>query len=559
MADPTTTADIYSKEKRPLKLVFELLASEYKDLGVIVTYQIGVGLLTLTIPIGVQTVVNSFAFTQIFQSVVFLAVAVLVGQVMGAVFHLFQILVVEKLQRRLFAHLSMELAYRLPRMLRQYPARFPEMVNRFFDVITVQKSIAMLAIEGTSLTLQMLIGLILLAFYHPMLFAYDIGLVISILFIIFVLGRGALETSIKQSKWKYQVAAWLEEISTKSVAFSSKSARFFALQKADEMVDGYLGAREKHFSVVFRQMVGFLGLQAIANTVLLTLGVWLVMSNQLSVGQLVAAELVVSGVLYSFSRFQKHLTSFYDLVAALDKISFLMELPLESGGREIVKGESGLSIEIKEVMYRSRSSQRAVGPLTIALKPGAKVAVHGSNGSGKSTLVDMLFGLKQPTAGVILFNGIDSRLLAPELMREQISLLRGVEVVYGTVIKNVKLGCPKADIQQISAVLQRVGLLDEILAFSEGLETVLAEDGSPLSVGQTKLLMLARAIVGDPALLLIDQTLDGLDDKSKQTALNLVFAESAPWTVLITSQHPEIEERCGRVVNLDMITQGRPL
>jgi putative ABC transport system ATP-binding protein len=267
--------------------------------------------------------------------------------------------------------------------------------------------------------------------------------------------------------------------------------------------------------------------------------------------------LVVSGVLYSFSRFQKHLNSFYDLVAALDKISFLMDLPLESGGREINKGEPGLSIEIKDVMYRSRSSQRSIGPLNLSLKPGAKVAVHGSNGSGKSTLVDMLFGLKQPTAGVILFNGSDSRLLAPELLREHVSLLRGVEVVYGTVIKNVKLGCPKADLQRISQVLERVGLLDEILAFPEGLETVLAEDGAPLSVGQTKLLMLARAIVGDPALLLIDQTLDGLDDESKETALNLVFSQSAPWTVLITSQHPEVEERCDRVVNLDLISQGR--
>jgi putative ABC transport system ATP-binding protein len=549
-------ADIpgYTK-KNPLALVWELLNSERGDLGVILTYQLGVGILALTIPIGVQTVVNSIAFTQLFQPVVVLAVAVLVAQGMAAIFRCLQIIVVEGLQRRLFANLSMELAFRLPRMTRQYPARFPEMVNRFFDVVTVKKSLSMLAIEGSSLALQMIIGLILLAFYHPMLFAFDIILVLCIVFVVFVMGKGALSTSIETSKWKYQVAAWLEEVASKSIAFSSKSARFFALQRADEIVDSYLDAREKHFRVVYRQMIGFLSLQAIANTVLLCLGVWLVMQNQLSVGQLVAAEIVVSGVLYSFSRFQKHLTSFYDLVAALDKISFLMDLPLERGGQQLPRLEKGMSIEMKEVLFRSRSSQRSIGPLSLKLAPGSKIAVHGSNGSGKSTLVDMLFGLKSPTSGVILLNGTDSRLLAPELLREQVTLLRGAEVVHGTIAKNVRLGCPKVSLERISEVLGQVGLIDDVLRLPQGIETVLNEDGSPLSVGQTKLLMLARCIVGSPTLLLIDQTIDGLDDRSKAIALDLVFSKNAPWTVIVTSQHPEVESRCDRILNLDLINE----
>jgi ABC-type bacteriocin/lantibiotic exporter with double-glycine peptidase domain len=167
----------------------------------------------------------------------------------------------------------------------------------------------------------------------------------------------------------------------------------------------------------------------------------------------------------------------------------------------------------------------------------------------------MLFGLKSPTSGVILLNGTDSRLLAPELLREQVTLLRGAEVVHGTIAKNVRLGCPKVSLERISEVLGQVGLIDDVLRLPQGIETVLNEDGSPLSVGQTKLLMLARCIVGSPTLLLIDQTIDGLDDRSKAIALDLVFSKNAPWTVIVTSQHPEVESRCDRILNLDLINE----
>jgi ABC-type bacteriocin/lantibiotic exporter with double-glycine peptidase domain len=540
----------------PFKLVVELLFSEAKEVGVIATYQVAVGILSLTIPIGVQAVVNTIAFTQLMQPVIFISLAVLTGQIMGAVLRVIQVIMVEKLQRRLFSYIGMELAFRLPRMSRQVETRLPEMVNRFFDIVTVQKSVSSLIMEGFSLFLQMIIGLLLLAFYHPILLAFDFVLVVCILFILFVLGRGAVKTSVKESKEKYRVAAWLEEISSKRVTFSSKSARFFALERANDFVGEYLTAREFHFKIVLRQVVGFLSLQAFANTALLFIGVWLITKNQLSIGQLVAAEIVVSTVLYSMARFQKHLESYYDLLAALDKISAVMNLPTEKTGGDISLAKGPALIEVRKVEYIYPSYKKVFGPITFTIKPGEKIAIHGSNGSGKSTLLDILYGFKRTTSGAVLFNGDDISSLEPEMYRERVGLVRGIEVVNGPILKNMRLSKPTASLKEIKSVLNTVGILDDIFALPDGLDTLLSDEGSPFSVAQMKRLMLAKALLAEPSLLLVDEAFDGLDDKTKFQVLDVVLSKESSLSVLITSQHPEVEKRCDRIINLDKMSEG---
>lgn len=544
------------ESKKPFTLLWEFLSSEYRELGVIFTYEIGVGVLSLVIPIGVQTVVNTIAFTQLFQPVVFLAVAVLIGQVVGAILKILQVLIVEKLQQRVFSYVGLELGYRIPRMIRTHDLKYPELVNRFFDVITIQKSISSLFIEGIALVLQMVIGLILLAFYHPFLLAFDIVLVLSILIVLFFFGRGAVESSISESKEKYKFVAWLEEVAEKSVTFSSKSARYYALERANDYIISYLDARQTHFRIVMRQVVGFLSLQAIANASLLILGVWLITKNQLSIGQLVAAEIVVSTVLYSLARTRKHLDSYYDLCAALDKVGSLLDQPLEEMGVETLQCSGPVAIELRNVTYAYPETDRTLGPIDLIIRPGLKLAIHGSNGSGKSTLVDLLFGLKKPSSGVITVDGEDMRRLSLESLRDHVSLLRGVEIVQGSVIKNVKLGRPSASSEEVREVLSKMGLLDEILALPQGLDTELSASGSPLSVSQAKRLMVARIIVNEPSLILIDETLDSLDDETKTLAINALFAKDSPWTAIVTSTHPEIEDKCDAILNLDVVSGG---
>jgi putative ABC transport system ATP-binding protein len=545
--------EVSKKRKSPVALFWELLGSESREIGVIATYQVGFGILSLTIPIGVQTVVNTIAFTQLMQPVIFISMAVLLGQVMGAVLRVVQVILVEKLQRRLFSHIGMELAFRLPRMIRHKNVRFPELVNRFFDIVTIKKSLSSLIMEGFSLALQMLIGLVLLAFYHPILLAFDIVLVACILFILFVLGRGAVKTSVEESKNKYLVAAWLEELSSKRMTFSSKSARFFALERANDFVSGWLSARESHFKIVLRQVIGFLTLQSVANTVLLFVGGWLIIQNQLSIGQLVAAEIVVSSVLYSMVGFQKHLESYYDLVAALDKVDTLMTVPMERTGGDISSIKGPALVEIRSVVYKYPTYSNTFGPINLTIHPGEKIALHGSNGSGKSTLLEILYGFKQPTSGAVLFNGDDISSLEMEMYRERVGFISSIEFVNGPILKNMRLSRPSASLKEIKAVLRKVGVLDRIFALPDGLDTVLSDEGNPFSVTQMKQMMLAKVLLKDPSLILIDEAFDGLDLETKMHVLDIVLAPEAPWSVLMASQHPEVEKRCDKIINLDTL------
>lgn len=542
------------------KLLGKLMRAESKEIGVILVYGIAVSLLSLAVPIGVQALVNTVTFGSLSQPLLFLVLAVFGGLALAALFRGLQVIVIERLQTRFFSYVALELSARLPRVRidRLSGAKFPELVNRFFDVLVVQKSAATLLLEGFALVLQTLIGLLLLAFYHPALLAFDLVLVLAMIGVLFGLGQGAVKTSIEESVHKYRVAAWLEEVAAKSLSFRTAEARVLALRKADELVVGYLNARRAHFRILFRQIIGSLSLQAIASAALLGLGAVLVTRNQLTLGQLVAAELVVTNVLTALAKFQKQLEAFYDLAAGLDKIEGLMELPLERAETpQRLENTGPGSIQFNSVAFNYPSSNFALAPLTHEIKPQRKVALQGPNGSGKSTVVDILFGMKQPTSGTILLDNVDFRELGLEELRRHICMVRGIEFVAGTVIDNVIFGRPDVSIEQAKDALRKVGLLDEVLRLPDGIHTHLAENGSPLSVASAQGLMIARAIAGAPRVLVIDECLDALDIASSRITLNTLLDKDAPWTLILCTHDPEVARRCDEQIVLGAQTEGR--
>lgn len=548
-----------AKHHKTRDLLGKLMRAESREIAVVLTYGLGVGLMSLAVPIGVQALVNTVTFGSLSQPLLFLVLAVFLGLSAAAVFRTVQVIVVEKLQVRFFAYVALELAARLPRVRvdRISGARFPELVNRFFDVLVVQKSMASLLIEGFALLLQTVIGLVLLAFYHPALLAFDLVLVLAMVGVLFIFGRGAVGTAIEESVQKYRVAAWLEEVAARSESFRTTEARKLALRRADDLVIGYLGARQRHFRILLRQVVGSVGLQAVASAALLGLGAYLVIEQQLTLGQLIAAEIVVTNVLSSLTKFQKHLEAFYDLAAGLDKIEGLMELPLEaesSTSRLDVRGPAALSF--REVSFRHAGSGFQLPTLSRDIAPGRRVALQGPNGSGKSTLVDLLFGLKTATQGALLLDGVDYRELGPEEIRRHVAVVRGVDIVSGSVLDNVIFG--RSDVTPAIAkeALRRVGLLDYLHQLPDGIGTFLGEEGAPLSVTFAQKLVLARAIAGNPRLLVVDESLDLLDQQSREDVFAVLLDRAAPWTLLLCTQDPEVARRCDEVLLLKL-SQGR--
>lgn len=545
----------------PLGRLLALLRLERDDIGVACVYAVGVGIASLAAPIGVQALVNTVAFGGLLQPLVVLTLLVLVGLAFAGVLRALWAWVIERIQQRIFTRVAIDLAYRLPRVRMDAlrTAHGPELVNRFFDVLTVQKGAATLLVDGVSIVLQTAVGMLVLAVYHPILLAFDVALIVSVAFVLFGLGRGAVDSSVKESKMKYAVASWLEQMAGHTVTFRSSGGSAFARARAEDLLREWIGARNKHWKVLFRQILGSLVVQALASTALLGVGGWLVIAGKLTLGQLVAAELIVTTVVSGIAKFGKHLESYYDLLAGVDKLGHLVDLPVEvPGGTPVKPTTSGAQVRLVDVAFAHPNSPRLLEKVSLRIDAGARIGIVGASGSGKSTLVDLLFGLRAATRGRIDIDGVDMRDLDVTSLREQTALVRGIEIFEGTVLDNVRLGRRDVHTSDVRDALQAVGLYDDLAQRDAGLDEVLTNGGQTLSQGQALRLCVARAIVNKPRLILFDTALSDFDPATRKTVCNALFDPKAPWTLIVTTHDREVLRQCEEIHVLD---QGnlRPL
>lgn len=530
---------------RALGRLRALIRLERSDLWVVIVYAIGIGALSLVSPIAVQALVNTVAFGSVLQPLFVLTLLLVAGLSFAAALKAFAAFVVEVLQQRLFVRAVADVARRLPRVdLGDHASTHgPELVNRFFDVVTIQKACATLLLDGVSVALQAVVGMTLLAFYHPMLLAFDVALLLALTAIVMIPLRAAIASSLRESTCKYDAVAWLEEVARSPVLFKSEAAMRHAVTRAELLARAYLTARRAHFARLVRQLIGGLGLQVIAGAALLGVGGLLVLERQLTLGQLVAAELVVTAVSASFATLGKHLEKFYDLLSALEKLGKLIDLPLEpvGGAREFSNGPARLLL---------RGALRDRDNLEVAA--GERVLLTGGSGDGKSALLELCFGVQRPAQGQVEIDGVDLRMADLPALRDQVALIRPGDLFHASILDNLRLGAPQVPLTTLRVALSLVDLGDAIAALPAGLETPLLSNGVPLSGAQARRLVLARALSAQPRLLLVDGGLDGLmlpPDKH-EALLEHIFAAEAPWTVLVVSDDPRVQARCRRVVDL---------
>lgn len=541
----------------PFNRLVALLRPEWTDIWMVLVFALVVGVLMLATPLAIESLVNTVAFGRLMQPVVVLAIILLTFLGFSAALRALQTYVAEIVQRRLFARVAGDLAFRLPRVQAEATdgVYLPELTNRFFDIVSVQKIAAALLLDGVGLVMSALIGMAVLAFYHPWLLGFDIVMMAVIAFIIFVLGRGAINSAIKESKNKYYMASWLEDISRCPTAFRSSGGPDLALERADRLVHQYLEARRKHFAILMRQIVFALGLQAVASTVLLGLGGWLVISGQLTLGQLVAAELIVTVIVGAFAKLGKHMEGFYDLLASVDKLGHLFDLPTERCDGILQMSAVGpAAIWSEGLAYKKEQRRNLIGPVSFTLEAGGSLAVLGGSGSGKSTFMDLLYGLRKPSSGHLTIDGYNPLDLRSDVLREHVAMARRGEVFDGTLEENVHMHRSDVTSADVRHALEQIGLYDQVLRLPKGFDARLNGSGEPLSGTQQDLLCIARAIAGRPRLLLIDSILDGLSDDELEHALVSLLAPGRPWTLILATGRRSVAERCDSIISLSRPT-----
>ena len=538
-----------------MKRFFKLLELDRKEITYIYIYAIFAGLITLSIPLGVQAIIGLIAGGALSASLIILVAVVTLGTALSGILKVMQLTVTETIQRRIFSRSAFDLAYRIPRLRLDglssyYP---PELVNRFFDTLTLQKGIPKILVDFSTALLQILFGLLLISFYHPTFMFFGFGLVVILIVIFRFTGPGGLQTSLKESTYKYKVAHWLEEIARSVTTFKLSGGASLSLKETDSLVCQYLDRRRDHFRILLFQYGSIVVFKALVTASLLLLGSYLVIQNQINIGQFVAAEIVIILVMASVEKLILSMETIYDVLTALEKLGTVTDLPLEPHEgvvfEEIDRGQ-GMELFAEDVSFTYPGNDKpTLDQLSLVLHTGEKVCLAGYNGAGKSTLIQIVAGLLTHFQGVLTYNGSPFHSLDVDSLRRHIGDYCSQEDIFqGSITDNITLGNPKITTEKVIKVATELGLAPFVQRLPHGYQTMLMPEGRNVPQHIRSKIILARSIASDPRLLAIESVFHSLEPKDRICVVDALTDRNKPWTLLAVSNDPMIASRCDRVL-----------
>lgn len=538
----------------PVQRFWKLLEQYKKEIRQIYIYAIFIGLTNLTLPLGIQAIINFLQTGEVTSTWIILVGFVLGGIAITGILQILQLRIVENSQQDLFARSAFEFAYRIPKIsfLQLDKIHAPELVNRFFDTTTIQKGLPKILIDFSLALFQIFFGLILLTIYSPffIVLGFILALILWLLFK-FTVPKG-LDTSIKESKFKYKMAYWLEEIARVNRSFKLHAKNNFHLKKADDIVADYLISREKHFQVLLSQFRLFIAFKVIVAATLLLLGGYLVFKEQMNIGQFVAAEIIIILIINSVEKVLLTIETIYDVLTALDKIGHVTDLELDkTTGTARLNSEEGLSLRAQEIDFGFPEEKRKIiNHLSFDIKSNEKIVLSGKSGSGKSMLLQLLAGMHQINNGELYVNGIPYSNYQKEILFDNLGVAFPTNQIFeGTFRENILLGRKVAE-QNLMDVLKLLKLDEFLLSQSEGLESVIDSGGRRLPRSIIQKVLIARVIIGQPKLLLMEEPLQFIEEEEKRRIIDYVMDKNKKWTVLVVSDFYYWKEKCERLIEL---------
>lgn len=548
-----------SEDLTPMNRLFRLLKTERRDILYIYIYATFIGVSSLILPLGIQAAIELISGGVFFSSIYLLIGLIILGVIGSGVLQVFQITIVEYLQRRVFTKAAFEFAYRVPRIKMEaiMNLHFPELINRFFDVLTIQKGLPKLLIDLSTSAIQILFGLLLLSFYHPFFVFFGLILIFSLFMIFYLTGPKALASSIMESKYKYKAVHWLEELARALYSFKITGSTMLPIRKTDYFVNNYLKNRQKHFEILVTQYAYILLFKAVITAGLLILGTILVVNREITLGQFVASEVIIILILNSVEKIISYIDVMYDMLTALDKIAQVTDLPLEkSGSLEVLQNDTkynkGLDIKLDRVSYKYPGSVKStLNNITLHIQSGERVCISGVGSSGRTTLTSTLAGIYSDFQGAITINGMSIRDLDRTHLRDQIGKNISTEDIFeGTILENILVGKPNVDMVTAMDAIETSGLGQYLNHLPEGLNTPVISAGKGFSESFIHRVILARCLAKKPRLLILNDFFSNFPKPERIEILHKVAAPDKPWTLILVSNDPLIMSACDRVIYL---------
>jgi ABC-type bacteriocin/lantibiotic exporter with double-glycine peptidase domain len=551
--------------KKPVARLLELLRLESKDVSSIYFFAILAGLLQLAIPLGIQAVINFVLAGAISTSMVVLIVLVVLAVFLSGLLQVSQMKVIEKVQQRIFARYSFEFAWRVPRLDVQKVDGYymPEMMNRFFDTVALQKGLSRLLLDIPTATIQVLFGLILLSLYSNIFIIFSIIIILIIYLILYTTGARGLKTSLEESEYKYGVAAWLEEVARVFKSFRFSRMSNLPVEKTDKLVTGYLDARTRHFKILVLQYWALIVFKILITAGMLVVGGTLLVQNKINIGQFVASEIVILTVLGSVEKLIQSLDKVYDVLTSVEKLGKVLDKPIEEDGTlTLSEGAGGLSVSVQNLDFGYNQYLNILSGINLEVASGQKLCVMGAGGSGKSTLLRTLTGSYMHFEGSICINGIPIGNYDHDSLRSSTGILFHQQDIFeGTLLENISLGDKNVTPEHILLLARKIGLESFITSLKEGFDTEIDPAGKRLSGGIIRRILLLRALLSGPRLLLLEEPWLGFDEESQKQIIRYILKDLNHSTAIIASNDEEFAKQCDLVVIMSqgkILKQGKP-
>ncbi|MBA4284220.1 MAG: hypothetical protein C0434_01655 [Xanthomonadaceae bacterium] len=484
-------------------------------------YSIATSVLTLAVPLSVQVLIATVSNTALLQPVVVLALILFGLLGMYGALYVVQAHLMDRFERRFFARYTQDIVLRSVHSAVAAGRRMnrEELANRFFEIVSVQRNVPTIVLNGSAILMQAIVGIIVVSAYHPAFVVFSMALVVIAWLIWKIWANRAIDSKVHASKAKFKVARWLEELARVHPSFQSTRTIRYATHEAEALIAGYASAHRSHFGYKLAQTVGYFGLYAVASAALLGVGGWLVIINELTLGQLVAAELIFAAVFYSLTRLPALLDNYYELCAAVDKLGEFLELELEDAakGEPVPSGPVGLTLDAAAITVGSGGAL-----FNVAIPAGRKVFVNCEDDELRDALLAVLRRHRPLQSGRMRLGPAEIGDLHLHQLREALLVVDSSEPLERSIAENLGLGDPAVSRSAMREVLDVLGLSAAIDRLPEGLDSVLARCGDPLTPEQMLLLRIAAALLDKPRLLIVTPVADRLSLASRQAVLDAV-------------------------------------
>jgi ABC-type bacteriocin/lantibiotic exporter with double-glycine peptidase domain len=528
------------KRLTPVQRFWLMLKPDKYEIRNIYVYSVIIGLLNLSLPVGIQSIINLIQGGDISTSWIILTLLVALGIALSGVLQINQLRITENLQQKIFTRAAFEFAYRIPKikleqLLKVYA---PELMNRFFDVISVQKGVTKLLIDFSTAGIQVIFGLILLSLYHPFFIIFSLLLVLFIMIIFWITGKRGLATSLEESKHKYKTAHWLEELARANTTFKLSGVNHLALSRVNQNTSKYIDARESHFNVLRSQYKLMVAFKVIVAVGLLLIGGLLVIDQQMNIGQFVAAEIVILLIVNSVEKLTLSFETIYDVLTSLEKIGQVTDMELEKdGGLKTEDKEDGMQVTVGNVTYSyPGESRQTIKNLSLSINPNDRILVTGKNDSGKSTLIYLIGGLLSGFKGHVSIDGIPLSNYDYDDLHQRIGgYMRDENLFEGTLLENITLGRDKATFDNVKWAVKNLNLEQLVCQLPQGYDTIIQSQGKQFSKSTVAKILIARAIVDKPRLLLLENSFSVFAPNEKQAILSFLLDRQHLWTLILSS------------------------